>query len=125
MIKEILRLKSAGLGAEKVAAALGISKNTVKSYVRKHQLAASDAVPGPLVTALDGMRPLPSYSAPWSPLVDWPKVKDETDQGAQLRQLWEDWIQVSDDVEWHVDLNPPWVLFSRFSGPRSRIYALS
>jgi hypothetical protein len=97
MIKEILRLKSAGLGAEKVAAALGISKNTVKSYVRKHQLAATDGVPGPLVTALDGSAPMPSYSAPWSPMVDWPKVKDETDQGAQLSQLWEEWIRASDD----------------------------
>ena len=95
MIKEILRLKSAGLGAEKIAAALGISKNTVKSYVRKHELASVDAVPGPLVTALDGMPPLPSYSAPWSPLVDWQKVKDETDLGAQLRQIWEEQVQAS------------------------------
>ena len=99
MIKEILRLKSAGLGAEKIAAALGISKNTVKSYVRKHQLAATDAVPGPLVTALDGPTPQPSYSAPWSPLVDWQRVKGETDQGAQLRQIWEDDVQASNDGE--------------------------
>lgn len=96
MIKEILRFKSAGLGAEKIAAALGISKNTVKSYVRKHQLAATDAVPGPLVTALEGPTPISPYSAPWAPLVDWSKVKGETDQGAQLRQIWEEEVQASD-----------------------------
>src|SRR5690606_3773733 len=88
MIKEILRLKSAGLGAEKIAAALGISKNTVKSYVRKHLTATADAAPGPLVAALEGKTPLLSYTAPWSSRVDWQMVKEETDQGAQLRQIW-------------------------------------
>jgi hypothetical protein len=95
MIKEIIRLKAAGLGAEKIAAALGISKNTVKRYARQHQVATADAAPGPLLTALDGLTPLPSYSAPWAPLIDWQHVKDETTQGAQLSQIWEDEVAAS------------------------------
>ena len=90
MIKEILRLKAAGLGAERIAAALGISKNTVKSYVRKHELASVDAAPGPLVIALDASPPTPTYSSPWSPLIDWQQIKAETDQGGQVMQLWEE-----------------------------------
>jgi DNA-binding NarL/FixJ family response regulator len=35
-----------GLGSKAVAAALGISKNTVKVYLRAHEQAVGDGAPG-------------------------------------------------------------------------------
>ena len=46
MIKEILRLKARGLGVKTVAKALGISKNTVRSYLRQNETALADADDG-------------------------------------------------------------------------------
>ena len=88
MITEIIRLKEKGLGAKTIAKALGISKNTVKSYLRQQETAKGDAAPGPVAAALasDG----PSFSPPWASLVDWVAVKAETDKGTQLRHYWEE-----------------------------------
>jgi hypothetical protein len=94
MIKEILRLKGMGLGNKKIASALGISKNTVKNYVREHELAVSDGVPGPVTIALNGSAS--SYSAPWAPKVDWESVKKATDRGVQLAHYYEEHIATSD-----------------------------
>src|SRR5438876_880206 len=71
MIKEILRLRAFGLGSKAVAATLGISKNTVKAYLKAHEQAVSDGVPGPVVLALarDTAATAPPYAAPWAPLV--------------------------------------------------------
>lgn len=91
MIKEILRLKAMGLGSEKVGLALGISKNTVKRYIRLHELAIAEGCPGPVVAALTPIG-TPSYASPWSPLVDWDYAKQESDKGTKLRHFWEDHI---------------------------------
>jgi hypothetical protein len=100
MIKEILRLKSMGLGSKAVASALGISKNTVKSYLRAHEAAASDGVPGPVVLALARgvAATAPTYMAPWAPLVDWQTVKDAADRGVQLAHYFEEHVAVADDA---------------------------
>ena len=36
-VKQIYKLRSEGVGIKRIAAILGISKNTVKSYLRKMQ----------------------------------------------------------------------------------------
>lgn len=87
MIKEILRLKAMGLGKVKIAEALGISKNTVKSYCRAHDSACADGAPGPAALSLVAT-PQP-YSAPWSILVDWAAIKRATDEGDPLMHCWE------------------------------------
>lgn len=89
MIKEIVRLHEAGLGTKKIAKALGISRNTVKSYLEKDTLSKLDATPGPIVTALIPAG-LPTYVAPWSHLVDWSDVKSSVDKGVQLQHYWEE-----------------------------------
>jgi hypothetical protein len=94
MITEILRLKEKGLGAKTIARALGISKNTVKSYLRQHEAARSDAAPGPVATAL--AHDAPAYSAPWAVLVDWEAVKAATGAGTQLYHYWEESVAASD-----------------------------
>lgn len=99
MINEILRLKTMGLGSKAVAAALGISKNTVKAYLRAHEQAVGDGVPGPVVLALarGGAATAPAYAAPWAPLVDWSAVKDAADRGVQLAHYYEEHIAASTD----------------------------
>lgn len=95
MIKEILRLKAAGLGAEKIAAALGISKNTVKRYVRQHRAVS---LASPSIAGLDaGTIVQPAYSAPWAPAINWHRVKVETDTGARLSEIWEEQVKSSGD----------------------------
>jgi hypothetical protein len=79
MISEIVRLKGMGLGVEKIAKALGISKNTVKKYIK----------------AQDGVMPdkkSSTYQAPWSHLIDWIDVKVATDRGECVHGYWEDKI---------------------------------
>ena len=100
MIKEILRLKTMGLGSKAVAAALGISKNTVKAYLRAHEQAASDGVPGPVVLALarGSAAMAPPYAAPWAPLVDWLAVKDAADRGVQLAHYFEEHVATAGDL---------------------------
>jgi transposase len=99
MIKEILRLKTMGLGSKAVAAALGISKNTVKAYLRAHEQAQGDGVPGPVVLALarGDAATAPPYTAPWAPLVDWGGVKDAADRGVQLAHYFEEHVATSND----------------------------
>lgn len=70
MITEILRLET-GLGAKTIAKALGVPKNTVKSYLRQHEAACADAAPGPIAVALAPPAAAVPYVAPWAAAVDW------------------------------------------------------
>lgn len=97
MIKEILRMKERGLGVKTVAKALGISKNTVKSYLRQNAAALGDAAPGPLALALEAPGKA-AYTAPWASLVDWDVVKVATDKGTQLRVYWEENVAAGGDA---------------------------
>ena len=85
MISEIQRLKGMGIGKTKIAAALGISKNTVRKYLR---------VEIPLQTNNDeSLKSSPkrsTYHAPWSNRIDWSKVRFDINRGVQLKHHWED-----------------------------------
>lgn len=98
MIKEILRLHEMGLGSERIAQALSISRNTVRRYIRKHKLALAEGTPPPLHDALSPPASKP-YEAPWAGLVDWTVVKRRTQEGVQLRHFWEEEIQSGDGIE--------------------------
>lgn len=82
MIREIRRLKDMGLGTKKIAGALGISKNTVKSY-----LVAEGAASGTDAAI---------YSASWATLVDWDRVRASLLRGNSLKWYHEENIATSD-----------------------------
>lgn len=46
MVREIFRLRAAGLGCKAIAKSLGISKNTVKTYLRHQEKAPEDDANG-------------------------------------------------------------------------------
>ena len=94
MITEILRLRDMGLDTGKIANALCISRNTVKSYIRQHDAAVACGLAGPVAEVVSP----PKYSAPWAPLVDWEAVKAATDQGEALCHHWERHV-TSRDIE--------------------------
>ena len=91
MINEILRLHRMGLGTEKIAAALSLSRNTVRRYIRQQSLADMEGTLGPVAAAL-GPPHSPAYHAPWSSLVAWEAVKSATSRGVQLRHFWEEHV---------------------------------
>jgi transposase len=87
MISEIQRLKGMGIGKTKIAAALGVSKNTVRKYLRvevSSQTVCSKDLRAPTKTV--------SYHAPWANQVDWNKVRFDINRGVQLKHHWEEWI---------------------------------
>lgn len=84
MIHEIKRLSGLNLSQRKIAAALGISRNTVKKYL---ELGAK--IPSPTKEP---------YSAPWATRVDWNQVKSETELGVCLYHYWEERIDVEGAV---------------------------
>lgn len=94
MISEIQRLKGMGIGKTKIAAALGISKNTVRKYLR---------VEIPLQTNNDeSLKSSPkrsTYHAPWSNRIDWSKVRFDINRGVQLKHHWEEWIACPEACE--------------------------
>lgn len=96
MIKEILRLKSMGLGKVKIAEALCISKNTVKSYLRQHAEAMAKGESGPVAAAL--LVSPPQFSPSWAPLVDWAALRVSTNQGEALYHHWESSIVTRGEV---------------------------
>lgn len=97
MITEILKLRDKGLGTGRIAKALSISRNTVKSYIRQHDAAVARGTLGPAAAA--GVASGPKYSAPWAPLVDWDSVKAATDQGEALFHHWELHVVTRDEPE--------------------------
>jgi len=97
MITEILRLRDMKLGTGKIAKALSISRNTVKSYIRQHDAAIASGQVGPAATA--AVASPAKYSAPWAPLVDWDSVKAATDQGKALYYHWEMHVVTRDEAE--------------------------
>ena len=96
MITEILKLKKKGLGTGKIAKALSISRNTVKTYLRQQEQAIASGLVGPVANAT--VVSPPKYSASWSPLVNWDVLKAATDKGEALFHYWEYHIVTSADV---------------------------
>jgi len=84
MIHEIKRLSGLNLSQRKIAAALGVSRNTVKKYLALGaKVSAAAKAP---------------YSAPWASGIDWTRVKSETELGVCLYHYWEEHIDVEDAV---------------------------
>jgi transposase len=77
MINEIMRLKEKGLGKEKIAKALGISKNTVKKYLRQGREENSQKIKT-------------ESSRSWSKYIDWPEVESAVNRGVALSVWWEE-----------------------------------
>jgi len=100
MIKEIWRLHQIGLGKGKIAKALGVSKNTVKKYIKQKNDGTSNTINKNTV----------SYHAPWSDVIDWQNVRSATNRGIQLQHYWEDHIQKALDKQ---ICNIPYVSFWR------------
>lgn len=89
MIHEIRRLRALGLGLKKIAAALRISKNTVKKYL--------DADTDSVSTAVSSRC---QYIAPWAHLVPWDDFHQATAAGESVSRLWEDHMVPSSDPTW-------------------------
>jgi hypothetical protein len=85
MIQEILKLRKLGLGKQKIADSLGISKNTVKAYLKAEQSENARSTSQQLPTA--------PYQAPWSAQVDWAEIKAGVDHGDPLSVLQEEHIE--------------------------------
>jgi len=90
MIKEILRLKESGLGTRKIAEVLGISRNTVKSYL--------DELSKKSLSQIVDEKSL-VYQAQWSTLVNWDSVKRATNLGKSLSVYWEELICTSTSLD--------------------------
>ena len=86
MIHEIRRLRALGFGLKKIAAALCISKNTVKKYLAE----ASDADTG-------ATSPRSQYVAPWAHALSWEVFRQATESGDPVSRLWEEHIAASSD----------------------------
>ena len=106
MIKEIKRLKNLGLGKSKIGATLGISKNTVKKYLRLAE-EQTQVILETKETQSDS-----TYHAPWSNKVDWNMVRSETVRGVQLKHYWEEWISAP-AAQTHLDAKIPYESFWR------------
>lgn len=100
VIREIHRMKKLGLGKKEIARALGISKNTVKKYLKTEATGGGyliDARPSVTEatnvasTAVAAIAPAAKrYSAPWSGELNWDEIKTATDEGEQLALWWEE-----------------------------------
>ena len=86
MIKEIQRLKNLGLGSEAIGRTLGVSRNTVRKYLKTDLIAAQ---------SLHVSRP--TYQAEWSKTLCWKEIKAAADHGKPLRQYWEEQLQTADN----------------------------
>ncbi|MDQ2994919.1 MAG: IS21 family transposase [Pseudomonadota bacterium] len=84
MIKEIQRLKNLGLGSETIARTLGVSRNTVRKYIKADLIAAQS------------MQVSKPYQAQWSQSLCWKEIKADIDHGKSLRQYWEEHLETVD-----------------------------
>jgi transposase len=78
MIAEMQRLKELGLSNKKICGALGISKNTLKKYLKNEwdQNKSSTSV----------------YTPPWSSKIDWGDVHSKTSDGMAVNHYWEEYV---------------------------------
>jgi transposase len=90
MVREILRLKAAGLGIKAIARALGISKNTVRGYVREQEQLTGA---GNIETGVLAVRAATSPAPAWTSVVDWRECHDEVMAGTALSVWWEENIK--------------------------------
>lgn len=88
VINEIQRMKAMGLRKKQIARALGISKNTVKSYWDAKPVTAGNAIDArPVAGTSPGDTSAPvaaRYQAPWAGEMNWDLIKEATDQGEAL-----------------------------------------
>lgn len=112
MVREIFRLKAAGLGTKAIARALGMSKNTVKTYLRGQEQLAVSGVSGIGEQTLK----LVSMQQPaWTLRVDWDSCHEDVLGGTSLFAWWEENIACvkTGDVA-----GVPYVTFWRHFGKR-------
>lgn len=103
VIHEIQRMKAMGLRKKQIARALGISKNTVRSYWESPpvQRAGSSVIdvrstPSVAAAAPHALPPTPRYQAPWAKDLSWETIKDATDHGEALAVWWEEHLATLD-----------------------------
>jgi hypothetical protein len=112
MVREIFRLRAAGLGTKAIARSLGISKNTVKAYLRgQEELASAGVAPNEAQTAK-----LTSVTQPaWTFQVDWEACHEEVRSGTPLSSWWDDHVATvkTGDVA-----GVPYITFWRHFGKR-------
>ncbi len=83
MINNIKKYIELGLSSRQIARAMGVSRNTVKKYVK-------DSPGGPNSRSKGSHGP---YQAPWSSKVNWTDVRLKQSLGTQLAHYWERHIQ--------------------------------
>jgi len=76
MINEVKKYKDRGLNISEIARVLGVSRNTVKKYLKK----LVDEPHEPSVKP---------FSAPWASQINWQHVVNEKSLGTQLAHYWE------------------------------------
>lgn len=112
MVREIFRLRAAGLGCKAIAKSLGISKNTVKTYLRHQEQPAEDGANG----QGNSLEKLTASKQPaWALQVDWQACHKEVSHGTPLNAWWEEHISTlkSGDVA-----GVPYVTFWRHFSKR-------
>lgn len=77
MIKQILVMRSAGHSISAISRCLNISRNTVKSHLRKHWSNLTDKGPGSSQEARPG----------WTETVDWAELESLRNCGVSVKQL--------------------------------------
>lgn len=79
MINEVKKYKERGLNISEIARVLGVSRNTVKKYIKKLKEEPKELT-----------KP---FSAPWANQINWQHVLNEKSLGTQLAHYWEQHIE--------------------------------
>jgi transposase len=112
MVREIFRLRAAGLGTKAIARALGMSKNTVKAYLREQEQLTAAGISESGVQALKVT--LPQQPA-WSLQVDWEACHEDVAGGTALLTWWEENVA---NIKTGDVAGVPYVTFWRHFGKR-------
>lgn len=80
MINEVKKYKDRGLNNSEVARVLGVSRNTVKKYLKKLTEESPEESSKP-------------FSAPWATQINWKHVLNEKSLGTQLAHYWEQHVE--------------------------------